>query len=257
VNRCRLSLSVALFFAVRGTCFAQTPASPATPKILICNKAAEAEHTGCTHQYIDGSFFRTITTDQMLVMVASRSNRKFAIANVTVVNNSETPLDVLPQRFSLHETAPKDKTFAYAPYQKILKVDAHRDGWANTLNAIGASMATQQVTTRTSSNGTVSATDSNGTYVNGTYDGASTSTTRIPDYAAQTQARETIRRRREALAAEAERMSHTTLKANSVLPGQTVSGLVYFEFDKKVKTFTLLIPIGDTVYQFPFVAPKN
>jgi hypothetical protein len=118
-------------------------------------------------------------------------------------------------------------------------------------------MASQQVTTQTNSNGTVSATSSDGTYANGTYNGTSTSTTTVPNYAAQAQARENIQRRRQALAAEAQALSQTSLRANSVQPGQTISGLVYFEWDKKVESFRILIPINGIIYEVPFTMQKH
>jgi hypothetical protein len=113
-------------------------------------------------------------------------------------------------------------------------------------------MATQQVTTQTSSNGNVSATGSDGSYANGTYNGTSTSTTSVPNYAAQAQARENIRMRREAIAEERIRLSQTALKDNSVQPQTTVGGYVYFQFAKKVESVHLIIPIGETDYEFPF-----
>jgi TPR repeat protein len=44
----------------------------------------------------------------------------------------------------------------------------------------------------------------------------------------------------------------TALRANTISPGESVSGYVYFEGDKKAKDFHLQIPIAGITYDFPF-----
>jgi hypothetical protein len=114
-------------------------------------------------------------------------------------------------------------------------------------------MARQQSTTTTNSNGTVNASSSDGTSATGTYNGTSTSTTSSPDYAAQAQANETIRQRNAALASLSGQLSSEVFKANTVLPNQTVRGMVLFEKDKKTQSLMFSAPIGGTVYEFPFM----
>ena len=233
-----------------GVTHAQVAATLRQP--VVCD-----DSTVCTHEFVNGLIYKTITTDQIAITVAISSNGKVGRANLTVANKSEAPFDVTPERFTIAETAPKIKTFAYMPPEKVVQADAHRAGWANALNAFGAGMATQQVTTQTNSNGTVNATGSDGSSANGTYNGTSTSTTSVPDYAAQARARENIRKRKEALAAERQAMEQTSLRANTVHPGQTVAGFVYFEWGKKSEDVMISMPIGDTLYQVPFKIVKH
>jgi hypothetical protein len=226
--------------------------APNSPTHYVCN-----EDAGCAHQYIDGVKYKILTTDRTVITVALSGNAKFARALIRVTNKSAMPIDVLPDHFILSETKPKEREFEYVPYQKIVQADNRRAGWANAVNAFGAGMATQQVTTQTTSNGTVNATGSDGTYANGTYNGTSTSTTSVPNYAAQAQARENIRRRREAIAEEAQSLSQSSLQANSLLSGQTISGSVYFKFDKKVEDVILTLLIDHVSYDFPFTMMKK
>jgi hypothetical protein len=219
-----------------------------TPKVVLCDESTPT----CTHQYIDGKKFKILTADQVVITAYASANTKYARVDLSVLNKTTMPIDVLPQNFSISELTPKERTFAYVPFEKIVKSDEHRAGWANALNAFGAGMATKQVTTDTTSNGTVDLNSSDGTYTNGTYSGTSTSTTSVPDYAAQAQAQENIRNRNAAIAAESQVMSQAALKANSVMPNQAISGVVYFEFDKKVETLQLILPIGGITYEIPF-----
>jgi hypothetical protein len=42
------------------------------------------------------------------------------------------------------------------------------------------------------------------------------------------------------------------LNSNTVDPGQSVNGSVFFEGDKKAKMVYLLVYLAGTVYEFPF-----
>jgi hypothetical protein len=227
-------------------------APPVSPAHYVCT-----EDAGCTHQYIDGLKYKIITTDRAIITVAFSGNAKFARVLIRVTNKSATPIDVLPDHFTLSETKPKQKEFAYVPYQKIVQADSRRAGWANAINALGAGMATQQVTTQTNTNGTMNATGSDGTYANANYNGTSTSTTSVPNYAAQAQARENIQRRREAIAEETQSLSKSSLLDNSLLAGQSISGSVYFQFDKKVQDAILTLLIDHVTYEFPFTIIRH
>jgi hypothetical protein len=246
MNLARLICLIAIATMCASPTCAQQPAIP-SPKTVVCD-----ESVGCTHQYIDGYKYKILTTDKLTLSVSLGANAKYARVSVTVLNKSTAPIDVLPERFSIDETKPKERIFSYVPFEKIVKSDARRAGWANAINAFGAGMATQQATTQTSTNGTINATNSDGTYSNGTYNGTTTSTTSVPDYAAQAHAQENIRRRREGIAAESDSLSKLSLKANSVLPNQTVSGFAFFDFDKKAQNITVVIPIDGITYQIPF-----
>ncbi|WP_263382249.1 hypothetical protein [Granulicella arctica] len=118
-------------------------------------------------------------------------------------------------------------------------------------------MATQQVTTQSTSSGTVQATSNDGSSASGTYSGTGTSTTSVPNYAAQEQARQNIARRRAALGAHEAELEQTGLKANTVDSGKYVGGYVFFESEKHGEFYVVDLPIAGVVYRFPFTRPKH
>jgi hypothetical protein len=217
------------------------------PKVVVCE-----ENSGCSHQYIDGQKFKILTTANSVVIVALLMGEHYMRAEVSVSNNAQTSVDLLPDQMLLEVVSPKPKELPFVSPDQIAKSVGHRAAWANILNGMGGAMATQQTTTETSSSGTVNSSSSDGVYTNGTYNGSSTSTTSIPDYAAQARANERIRERNAAVASLRSSLVQTSLKANSVMPGQSVRGYVYFEREKHATSLKLTIPIAGTLYEFPF-----
>jgi len=45
------------------------------------------------------------------------------------------------------------------------------------------------------------------------------------------------------------------LNSNTIDPGQSVAGSVFFEGDKKARLFHLLVLVGGAEYEFPFSNP--
>ena len=244
-------ITLAVLLAVPSTSLAQTPTDKPAPKILLCD-----ENAGCEHRFIDGQKYKILTSDGLTVIVSLAITEKYTRADVSVSNGGTASVDVMPTSFQLEEVTPKPKTLAYVDAAKIIKSAQRRVAWGNALTAMGGSMARQQNTTTTNSNGTINASSSDGTTSTGSYNGTSTSTTSSPDYAAQARANEAIRQRNAALAAMSGQLSSTVFKANTVLPNQTVRGIVLFEKDKKTQSMMFSLPIGATVYKFPFTWAK-
>jgi len=230
---------------------AQNEADRVVPKVFVCDESA-----GCTHQFIDGQKLKVLTGDGLTVIASLAETNKYIRVDVSVSNGTTAPVDVLPAEFLLEESAPKQKRLAYVDAEKVIRSAQKRVALGNALTAVGGNMARQQSTTTTYSKGTVNATSSNGTYANGTYNGTSTATTSSPDYAAQARASETIRQRNAALASLSGQLSHSVLRENSVLPNQTVRGIVLFELDKKAESGSLSIPIGGAIYKFPIIEKR-
>jgi hypothetical protein len=211
----------------------------------------------CTHTLINGFTYKTILTPQAVVTVSLADNGKYTRLDVGVTNAGQAQFDVLPSGFAVNVTAPKERILRMVPPEKIISSERHHAGWANALNAMGAGMASKQVTTQTNTTGTVQANSSDGTYANGTYNGTSTSTTTVPDYAAQARANENIARRRAALANHEAELEQTVLRANTVTSGRSVSGFVFFESEKHGELYVVDIPVNGTIYEFLFNRPKR
>jgi hypothetical protein len=211
----------------------------------------------CVKKYVNGLAYKTLLTPRAVVSVALSNDEKYTRLGVEVMNVSQTPFDVLPNSFSVSESSPKLKVLQMVPPEKIISSEKHRAGWANALNAMGAGMASQSITTETRSSGDVELTGNNGTYANGTYQGTSTSTTSVPDYAAQERARENIARRRATVTAHQVELNNTVLKDNTVEAGDKLSGSLFFELDKHAGDYVVDIPVDRVVYEFTFHQAKH
>ena len=244
---------LALSLLAVGMLSAQDVKLPASlPTVVVCDDPA----SGCSQKLVNGVAYKTLSTIQALVTVGLITDGKYARVDVAVTNTGQKQFDLLPNVFTLSLTAPKAKSLRMVPPEKIIASERHHAGWANAINAMGAGMASHQVTTQTNSSGNVQATGNDGSSASGTYNGTSTSTTSVPDYAAQARARENIAQRRAALAAHQAQLDQTALRANTMEAGQMILGSVFFEGEKHGKLYVVDIPIEGIVYRFSFQKPK-
>jgi hypothetical protein len=235
------------------------------PQTISSSTAVTCEEgKNCVFQYIDGFKYKTLTADGVTITVSLAGGNKYTRVAVSVTNTGEKPIDVLPVGMTLDVDQPKPKRLALVSPEQIAKSVEHSAHWANALNSMGAAMATKQTTSQTDTTGTVNSSgnvsvygsdggSANGSYNgNGTYNGTSATTTSSPDYAAQARARDNIAQRNAAVAGVEATLAQTSLRSNTVLPGKTVRGYVYFQFDKHTDAQHLTMPIGQTNYLFPF-----
>jgi hypothetical protein len=235
---------------------AQVPAASVTT--ILCD-----EGNGCTHFYLNGELFKTITTKDGTVItagLAASANGKYMRLNVTVFNGTNSNFDLLPSDFQIKlDEGSKEKMLTPIPPEEIAKSAERGAGWHNYFNRVGAALAHNTSTTNTSSssttNGTVRATSSDGTYTNGTYNGtttgSSTSTTTTPDYQARAIAEQRIADRNAKVATANDQMMQTALTANTLVPGQAIGGYVYFK-STAANGFHPRIVIAGKVYEFDF-----
>src|ERR1700691_6244372 len=75
---------------------AQTSAMP-SPRKFTCNLlvAGQPESSVCTHQFVNGAIFKTISVDGMVITVGITYSPKYTSAAVKVVNNTSAPVDVI------------------------------------------------------------------------------------------------------------------------------------------------------------------
>jgi hypothetical protein len=233
---------------------AQSPALPTTT--ILC-----VEANGCTHFYTNRELFKTITTtDGTIITAGLAANGKYLRLSVSVFNGTAVTFDVLPNDFQIKlDEGSKERMLAPIPAEQIANSAERGAGWANYFNRVGAALAHNTSTTNTSSssttNGTVRATSSDGTYINGTYNGTTTgsskSTTTTPDYQARAIAEQRVAERNARVAAANDQMMQTALKSNTLVPGQAIGGYVYFK-SIAANGFHPRVVINGTVYEFPF-----
>lgn len=240
----RVVVPCLLFLSALGV--AQSPI-PEVTKALVCDGPST-----CGISYVSGHMYESIVSDgKIVVLVSLVIDGKYVRADIFVTNGSKGNVDVLPSNFVLTEVTPKQKVLKFVDGDKLMRSAERKLAWGNALTAMSGSMARQQTTTTTTSNGTVNVIGS--APITGTYSGTSMTTASVPDYAAQSQAAQTIEMRNEAFANIASFTQRTILRANTVSAGQNVRGYMFFERDKKEKLVMLSGIVGDTIYQFPFL----
>ncbi len=166
----------------------------------------------------------------------------YFLAYVYISNDGQERFEVDPQDFRIAywkdkdaylNRKPGDWSYSVAPEAVASKYKS-RAQWNAFFVRLAGGMAATTVTTEQS--GTVTVIDGS-TVANGTYSG--TSTTTVPDRRAQVAADANARRITNDAQGEASAILKTSLKANTVFPGEHVSGWVYFQRKK--------IGVGDVI----------
>ena len=180
--------------------------------------------------------------DGLTVKVALTGRDPRQVALVTVTNQTGQRIELLPSRMTLDLVEPKHKTFRYLDPDALAAKVRQVSPWIYIFGAM-AMMGTQTSWT----SGTVG-----GQRVN-----LSTTT---HDQAAEDRVRNDIEMEEERKAAEASNIQREGLRENTLLPGESVAGAVYFaapkHYDKDYRTgklrAVLRVPVGDYVFEFPF-----
>lgn len=189
---------------------------------------------------VDGSEIRIINTEKLSI-AASLIVKKHWIPHVlvTLENRSDARLLIDPAIWTLNVVTPDERVLASKEPEKLARSLERRGVWSSALSEAGASLAkTQSTATVQNSDGTTS-----------------TATITTPDTAARARAAANSREQRATLDSVAAYVRQSSLRMNTLLPGQQVTGIVWFE-DKKYDEVILKIIIGDAVYEFPFSKKK-
>jgi hypothetical protein len=200
----------------------------------------------------DGAVVKVLTVGGVTVSASLQDTGWKMRADIMITNRSGQRFDVLPETFTLEVIAPKSKSLAYQSPDKLAKSIYRKARWSVALTMVAGSLATQQSTSKSSAQGSVYATDNTGNLGYGTYKGNSTTTTTFPDYAARERADEQARNIIQSAADAIDYIYRVSLKANTLMPGRDIFGAVYFERDKKAEGVVLTIPVGNTIFEFPF-----
>jgi hypothetical protein len=214
--------------------------------IVVCDE------TNCEQQYRNGAKTKILKNNGITITLSMSDTGKYFRAEVDVFNSTSKNVDVLPNDFVINVDHPKVKTLKRISMQKVVKSSQRRLAWSNAFAAMGAGLATTTSTTTTNSIGSVNAYSSNGTSAYGTYNGVSTSTTTTPDYAAQARTNAMIQERNAQFNNDSDKLMNEELRENTIQPNNYSGGAVLFERDKHWESMTISLPVGDTVYQFPY-----
>jgi hypothetical protein len=215
--------------------------------VVLCTEVS------CPHMYSQGFLFVTArSTDLEVVAGGIVDTGHHIYVAVAVRNLAKTAnIDVLPENFTLQsELGKKTRALAYVAPSAAVLGEANPSAWANVFDGIVAGTATQSSSVHTTGNASFSSSSSNGTLVNGTATTNSSSTVTNPDNESRKAARDRIAER-EAIAEQQKRkIADAILRSNTVIPGNIIQGIVFFERDRKAEKFILSLPIAGTTYVF-------
>jgi len=178
----------------------------------------------------------------LTVKVALTTRKPRQVALVEVTNESGQRVEVMPATMTLDLAEPEHKPFPYEDPDTLAKSVRRTSAWAYVFVAM-ASMGTQQ---------------SHTTGMVGNVPVNITTTTH--DQAAEDRGIDNLHREQEHKAAMASDIERGALRENTVLPGEVVSGSVFFaapkhydrDYQKGKLEAVLRVPVGDCVFEFPF-----
>jgi hypothetical protein len=215
--------------------YAQSP--PSQPRVVACN-----EGQNCIHRYVDGQLFKILTGPDGTVIAVSlieSANNKYFRLSVGVLNGTSGIYDVVPSDFTVEATGYKPKTLYLVPAEAIVRTIERERAWANELDWTAAVFS--RSTTRT----TIRAYSSDGSYA------TARATTTGPNYGAQAQASENIQARNANAGNQEEQLLATSLRRNTLSPGEQVGGFIYFK-SATANTLRVHMPIAGTDYVLEF-----
>ncbi len=207
-------------------------------------------------EYVNGNLYRTIHANGITVGVMfSEAPKAFRASVAVFVDEGALPHDILPQNITLSIIEPRQKELRPKNPAKIIASINRTERWASAFDQMGANMQTQQATTRSSTNGQVDVSDNRGTTATGTYNSNTASVTTVPDYEARRAAAMRTASRHIEASSAADYVNQAALRANTVKPGQSVDGIVWFDKDgllkKKGTAMVIRVPVDDMVFEFP------
>jgi len=198
---------------------------------------------------VQGRVLRVLVVDSVVIGAMMLSNDKPAPIDIEILNASGRRFNVLPDSCSLEVIDPVVKPLAYISAEKIAKHIQNAARWAmigEALAGMGRSIGGTSTSTTSAS-----AYGSNG-YAYGT------ATTTTHDEAAN-QAITSAHIATIEQSAEQEKVRKLTgaLLATTVMPGQSVGGIVYFEREKKAKWVLLRVRLEGRILELTLPVPPR
>jgi len=190
----------------------------------------------------NGTEIVSLNQDRLSVRVALTAREPLQVALVGVTNKTDQAIELLPSRMTLDLVEPELKPFPYTDPDTLAEKVRQVSPWVYIFGAM-AMMATRT------------------TWTSGTVGGQMVNlSTRTHDQAAEDRVSNDIEMEEERKAAEASNIQREGLRENTLLPGESVAGAVYFtapkHYDKDYRTgklrTVLRVPVGDYVFEFPF-----
>ncbi len=211
------------------------------------------EGTPSSDKFFSGGLLvKTIASNGLVVSASLKDTGWKMRADIMVTNKTDQRIDVVPDMLKLDVIVPKAKSLSYQDPEELAKSIDRRTRWANAFSGMAAGLANQTATSQSSTSGSVNVYDSSGDTAHGTYSGTTTTTTTSPDHAARQRAWEQQRINSQNATSTIDYLNSIVLRRNTLMPGQNVSGAVFFSREKNHDEVVLRVPVGNTVFEFPF-----
>lgn len=214
----------------------------------------------CLEKFVDGNQLEIITANGVTVgaaIIGKTTNfAKYAQLNVKVRNDTDKPIQFLPQPPELVTLSPKI-TFGHLidPNKLAENVEKSGDKKAKWIRFWGEN-ATQTMTSTMIGNGGMW-----GYPPIYSYGGAmpfvarngnmTTMMTQVPDYAAQARALQRAANVTEQSQQTAQAIRDNSLGATTIAPGQLLEGSLYYDIPN-LKNGILQVPVGNATFEFEF-----
>ena len=107
----KLSLAV----TIGSTTFSVAASIPNPKTILPDNVVLCEPNAGCINQTLFGREYKVLSTPRFTVMVSISHQGPYTRADVSITNNTDTPLSLTPEDFRVEVITPKPKVLLYVP----------------------------------------------------------------------------------------------------------------------------------------------
>jgi hypothetical protein len=214
----------------------------------------EPNHPGWDQVLVDGVWFRTVyDADGIGVEAAVGKLDRYSAAVVTVFNHSLSRIEIRPETAYLYELRPKERRFNEIDALLVEKSVGRRAAFrAALIGFLGGMGSTRTVQQQGTFNGDVRGTDANGAPVSGTVSGTYQSSQVVTDPEAAARAADAARGVRDQGTTLEGLIAANALLPNTLMPGRSMRGMIFFEQAGEKDGTTFNIIIGNKLYVLPF-----
>jgi hypothetical protein len=253
-----LSQTLSLALILTSTSLGFAASLPSKTTILPDNVVRCEPSAGCINQKLFGRDYKVLATPRFTVMVSVSREGAYTRADVSVSNNTDTPLSLTPEDFRVEVLTPKPKVLLYiAPADLLLPPPpaaqaatpqaATPQAPALPSGLPSATLLQTASTTPPSDPAAATAALATATLATATQPAPPSDVEAIYIAAEQKAARQEVVDK-----AAAEK----NLSATLIAPNEVTRGRVYFARDKKSHLVNVVLPIAGLVFEFPYAMKR-
>lgn len=212
------------------------------------------DHPGWDQVLVDGVWYRTAYDSSGIGIQATVGTLShYSAALVTIFNHRLTRIEVSPESAYLYELQPKKRRFNQIDVGRVEKSIGSRSAIrAGFVGALGGIASQRTVSQSGSFDGNYSGFDNNGQWDHGTVSGTYNGTATVFDPEAARRASEAAAAVRGQGTSLQGLVAANALRPNTLMPGQSMRGLIFFERATEKEGTALIMIVGTTRFILPF-----